>query len=337
MNSAMHDEEYDSLDEEEGIWYLSRETRFDIENFSRLPMPRTFQPFLKYEYPAFPSTVREPSPMFTSHWEQQAAYVVGLPRYGTSDAPFEATNQISELQTVQQKKYDSVLVQSTGKRSRSPEQLQSSSISTRCRSHEPLFDKSKRLMVTLKLPRAKVTETTKTLSPKPAQLIVVLPLPRPKSPAKTPGKAPKSPPVQSVSIPSAPTAVESPIPSPVVHQLGNYTIIPVWPTSDGIPSARVYAGFTRNDLFFESCLAVEYMKLQNIPQQPGVKYKLDRLPAGYSGWESMRPDGRCDRQSLGHPSGKRFFSLSQLWMHLRELAAKGSALGCGCKLCKGRR
>jgi hypothetical protein len=109
----------------------------------------------------------------------------------------------------------------------------------------------------------------------------------------------------------------------------------VWPASDGISSTRSSAGFQQNDLYFEERLAVELMKQQRIPSKPGIKYKLDRLPKGYSGWVKSRVTGHKDWQSTGHPSGKPFVSIPQLWEHCKTLAVHGTALGCKCKLCSG--
>ncbi|WPB04598.1 uncharacterized protein RHO25_009244 [Cercospora beticola] len=71
-----------------------------------------------------------------------------------------------------------------------------------------------------------------------------------------------------------------------------YTIIQVWPASDGIGSAATHPRSTRNDLYFEQRLARAWMAEQGIPLRPNVKYKLDRLPSGYSGWLLVSNTGK---------------------------------------------
>lgn len=72
----------------------------------------------------------------------------------------------------------------------------------------------------------------------------------------------------------------------------SYTIIQVWPASDGIGNAATHPRSTRNDLYFEQRLARAWMAEQGIPIRPKVKYKLDRLPTGYSGWLLVSNTGK---------------------------------------------
>ncbi|PPJ54417.1 hypothetical protein CBER1_07371 [Cercospora berteroae] len=115
----------------------------------------------------------------------------------------------------------------------------------------------------------------------------------------------------------------------------NVVTIPVWNDSDGqhAPSKDR----TRNDGYFQERLGELWMKERG-QAQPGVVYRLDRLPTGYSGWEKRRGDSKhVDRYIAGHPSQKDFRSLNEAWPHFQHLIAHGSADGCLCVLCTGGR
>ncbi|PPJ60839.1 hypothetical protein CBER1_11593 [Cercospora berteroae] len=71
-----------------------------------------------------------------------------------------------------------------------------------------------------------------------------------------------------------------------------YSIVQVWPASDGIDKHPTHPNCTRNDLYFEQRLARAWMAEQGIPLRPNVKYKLDRLPTGYSGWLLVSNTGK---------------------------------------------
>lgn len=77
----------------------------------------------------------------------------------------------------------------------------------------------------------------------------------------------------------------------------NVVTIPVWNDSDGqhAPSKDR----NRNDGYFEERLGELWMKERG-QAQPGVVYRLDRLPTGYSGWEKRRGESKhVDRCKLG--------------------------------------
>lgn len=68
---------------------------------------------------------------------------------------------------------------------------------------------------------------------------------------------------------------------------GNVVTIPVWPNSDGTNASDKGVGRVQNDAYYQERLAQLWMKDQN-RLQPGVIYKLDQMPTGYSGWEKRR-------------------------------------------------
>ncbi|KAM3425161.1 hypothetical protein BST61_g7120 [Cercospora zeina] len=115
----------------------------------------------------------------------------------------------------------------------------------------------------------------------------------------------------------------------------NAITIPVWNDSDGKHAPA--KDRTRNDGYFEERLGDLWMRERG-QAQPGVLYRLDRMPSGYSGWEKRREGTKhVDRYIAGHPSGKDFRSLNEAWPHFRHLIAHGSADGCQCILCSGGR
>ncbi|KAI5367747.1 Putative cryptic loci regulator 2 [Septoria linicola] len=116
----------------------------------------------------------------------------------------------------------------------------------------------------------------------------------------------------------------------------NVVSIAVWNDSDGTNAPAKDASRTRNDGYFEERLADLWMKDRG-QHQPGVTYKLNRLPTGYTGWEKRRGDSKhIDRYMSGHPSGKDFRSLNEAWPHFQSLI-NGGAVGCQCVLCTGGR
>ncbi|KAK7529484.1 uncharacterized protein J3D65DRAFT_168009 [Phyllosticta citribraziliensis] len=68
----------------------------------------------------------------------------------------------------------------------------------------------------------------------------------------------------------------------------------------------------------------------------GVKYRFDRLPAGYSLWAKERSDGtRSDKYLYGHPQSRPFTSQKQFVEHLlHHLYHRGQANTCPCKACR---
>lgn len=118
---------------------------------------------------------------------------------------------------------------------------------------------------------------------------------------------------------------------------GNVVTIPVWPNSDGTNDTDKGNGRVRNDAHYQERLAQLWMKDQNL-LQPGVIYKLDQMPTGYSGWEKRRGTStHVDRYLVGHPSGKDFRSINEAWPHFHHLILHGGPVGCPCILCTGGR
>ncbi|SMR58547.1 unnamed protein product [Zymoseptoria tritici ST99CH_1E4] len=139
---------------------------------------------------------------------------------------------------------------------------------------------------------------------------------------------------QEPSDKNLPATVPPPTPSATTTQ--PYTLIPVWPFSDSPKTAlTTRPTFQRNDLYFQERLALAYMSHRSIPAQRGVKYRLDRLPRGYSGWVKTRENGHRDWTSLGHPSGRAFKSFTDLWTHCLGLIEGGMGERCECTLCGG--
>ncbi|KAL8778297.1 MAG: hypothetical protein Q9213_007484, partial [Squamulea squamosa] len=123
---------------------------------------------------------------------------------------------------------------------------------------------------------------------------------------------------------------------------GPLTIIkgPVY--SDGDASHKPGQGnFTRaNEDGYLQFLADKWMKEELGKLLPGIRYTLDRLPAGYTAWERPRPSKpsrvRCnqfDRWLYGHPDQKKFDSPNRFYPHFRYLMKHGSGEACKCDLC----
>ncbi|KJX96184.1 hypothetical protein TI39_contig742g00016 [Zymoseptoria brevis] len=155
-----------------------------------------------------------------------------------------------------------------------------------------------------------------------------------KSSSTTIGPALK-PPATQKQEPSNKKLPSNPPPTSAATTTQPYTLVPVWSYSDGPKTAlTTRPTFQRNDLYFQERLALAYMSLQSIPTQRGVKYRLDRLPRGYSGWVKVRENGHRDWTTLGHPNGRAFKSFTDLWTHCLGLI-EGGRDGCGCTLCGG--
>lgn len=91
----------------------------------------------------------------------------------------------------------------------------------------------------------------------------------------------------------------------------------------------------RNDAYYQEKIAELWIK--DLPEgpQPGVTYRLNRLPNGYAGFEKARPDSKhVDRYIYGHSNGQ-FRSLTEFYPHFKFLMDYGNAFGCECKLCTG--
>ncbi|KAK3049264.1 hypothetical protein LTR09_009442 [Extremus antarcticus] len=116
----------------------------------------------------------------------------------------------------------------------------------------------------------------------------------------------------------------------------NVIILSINPGSDGDGRKWPKHTLTRNDSYFLEKVATEKWA-HDLPagRQPGVTYRLDRLPQGYAGFEKTRADGvHVDRYVYGHPNGQ-FRSLAEFYPHFKHLMDYGGANGCECKLCLG--
>lgn len=71
--------------------------------------------------------------------------------------------------------------------------------------------------------------------------------------------------------------------------------------------------------------------------QPGVKYVLESLPAGYTLWQRPRPKDpkHLDKYLYGHPGKKAFDSPNRFFPHFQHLMDEGDSIGCPCTLCSG--
>ncbi|KAI4093539.1 MAG: hypothetical protein LQ339_007677, partial [Xanthoria mediterranea] len=112
--------------------------------------------------------------------------------------------------------------------------------------------------------------------------------------------------------------------------------------SDGDASHRPETGnLTRaNEDGYLQTLAEKWMREEVGAAQPGRRYTLDRLPAGYQAWERPRPNNpkHVDRWLYGHPDQKRFDSPNRFYPHFKYLMQHGNGEACQCDLCgsKGR-
>ncbi|KAF2177658.1 hypothetical protein K469DRAFT_602462 [Zopfia rhizophila CBS 207.26] len=72
---------------------------------------------------------------------------------------------------------------------------------------------------------------------------------------------------------------------------------------------------------------------------PGVRYLLQRLPAGYAVFERPRPNDpkHLDKYLYGHPSHKAFDSPNRFWPHFKYLMENGGdSMGCTCTVCRAK-
>jgi hypothetical protein len=111
-------------------------------------------------------------------------------------------------------------------------------------------------------------------------------------------------------------------------------ILPITPGSDGDGRKWPKHHYERNDEYFKERIATDKW-IHDLPGGPqaGVIYKLDKLPAGYAGFQRTRPDSKhVDRYIYGHPNGQ-FRSLNEFYPHFQHLMDHGGPVGCTCKLC----
>ncbi|KAI5362518.1 Putative cryptic loci regulator 2, Chaperone J-domain superfamily [Septoria linicola] len=117
--------------------------------------------------------------------------------------------------------------------------------------------------------------------------------------------------------------------------------VTVWSTSDGINTTPGGAALHRDDSYYERHLAQRWA--QHVGREaPKTAYRLNKLPAGYAGWEKTRTNtggGRqhVDRYLYGHPSGKPFDSLPKAWVHFQHwIDNRGNSHGCPCVRCESQ-
>lgn len=107
-----------------------------------------------------------------------------------------------------------------------------------------------------------------------------------------------------------------------------------WPTAD--------RGLTRNDTYFLERIANDFWARDKSRAELGGHYsiatwRLDKLPAGYAGFEKPRPNSKhVDRYLYGHPRGQ-FRSLAEFYPHFKHLMDSGGPIGCQCKICTGNK
>lgn len=113
-------------------------------------------------------------------------------------------------------------------------------------------------------------------------------------------------------------------------------VLNITPGSDGDGRKWPKHTYVRNDAYFLERIATDKW-IKDLPggPQPGVVYRLDKLPNGYAGFEKARPDSKhVDRYIYGHPQGQ-FRSLNEFYPHFKHLMDFGGPVGCECKNCKG--
>ena len=107
------------------------------------------------------------------------------------------------------------------------------------------------------------------------------------------------------------------------------------PGSDGDGRKWPKHHYDRNDEYFLERVAEQWIKDLPGGLQPGITYRLNRLPTGYAGFQKARPDSKhVDRYIYGHPNGQ-FRSLTEFYPHFKNLMDMGSSDGCGCVKCAG--
>ncbi|OAL54023.1 hypothetical protein IQ07DRAFT_584608 [Pyrenochaeta sp. DS3sAY3a] len=120
-------------------------------------------------------------------------------------------------------------------------------------------------------------------------------------------------------------------------------VVPLRPGSDGdathVPKQGTkYSEVDPPTLYLEK-LAQLWMDARG-EARPGVKYILERLPAGYTMWQRPRPldPTTKDKYLYGHPDLKMFDSPNRFFPHFRYLMDNaGDSMGCPCTVCGGGR
>jgi hypothetical protein len=119
--------------------------------------------------------------------------------------------------------------------------------------------------------------------------------------------------------------------------MGQIRIIKINDGTDGdathIPNTSTHRRVEPPSLYLEK-LGKLWMEHRG-EAQPGITYRLDRLPDGYTVWERPRPanPSHVDRWCYGHPSKKWFDSPSRFFPHFLMLMEGGSSRDCTCVNC----
>jgi hypothetical protein len=118
----------------------------------------------------------------------------------------------------------------------------------------------------------------------------------------------------------------------------NTLTVPINPGSDGDSSHRpagpIYRKVDPPTIYLEK-LATAWLKHKGESLQPGFRYALDHLPAGYTVYERPRQGNpkAIDKWCYGHPKHKSFDSPNRFLPHFLHLMDHGNAIGCSCSVC----
>ncbi|KAF1926174.1 uncharacterized protein M421DRAFT_422850 [Didymella exigua CBS 183.55] len=116
-------------------------------------------------------------------------------------------------------------------------------------------------------------------------------------------------------------------------------VVQLRPGTDGdathTPKAGVYEQLDPPTLYLEK-IGDQWMQARG-EAQPGVKYTLESLPAGYTLWQRPRSKDpkHLDKYLYGHPGKKAFDSPNRFFPHFQHLMDNGDSMGCPCTLCSG--
>lgn len=116
-------------------------------------------------------------------------------------------------------------------------------------------------------------------------------------------------------------------------------VVRLRPGSDGdatqTPKSGSHEELDPPTLYLEK-LGDQWMKARG-EAQPGEKYILENLPAGYTLWQRPRPKDpkTFDKYLYGHPSRKFFDSPNRFFPHFDFLMENGDSIGCLCTVCSG--
>ena len=115
----------------------------------------------------------------------------------------------------------------------------------------------------------------------------------------------------------------------------NVRVLDIGQGSDGDGRKWPKHHYERNDEYYLEKIATDKW-IHDLPggPQPGITYRLNKLPNGYAGFQRARPDSKhVDRYLYGHPNGQ-FRSLNEFYPHFKHLMDHGDADGCTCIKCK---